>query len=136
MVVNNKRNKPSSAPATPPRPGVVLVVDDDRSTRLLLKKVLGHSGFSVELAEDGARAIELIGTRTYDAILLDLVMPQPDGFEVLRHIETIPSLLERVIVITGYPQQVASARVYACVSKPIDLSELVRLTRSCVKTHQ
>jgi len=135
MVVNSKRNKPSSAPPAPVRTGTVLVVDDDRSTRLLLKKVLGHSGLSVDLAEDGARAVELIGSRTYDAILLDLVMPQPDGFAVLRHIETVPSLIEKVILITSYPQQAASARVYACVSKPIDVSEVVRLTRACVKAH-
>ena len=136
MVINSKRNKPSSASPAPPRPGVVLVVDDDRSTRLLLKKVLGHSGLSVELAEDGARAIELIRSRRYDAILLDLVMPQPDGFEVMRNIETIPSLLEKVIVITSYPQQAANARVYASVPKPIELSEVVRLTLACVKAHQ
>ncbi len=61
----------------------VLVVDDDASTRLLLRRILETEGYAVIEAENGRAALERMGERTPGAILLDLMMPEMDGFEFL-----------------------------------------------------
>ncbi|HKR65939.1 MAG TPA: response regulator [Thermoanaerobaculia bacterium] len=113
---------------------MVLVVDDDPATLVLLRKVLAQAGFAVDVAGGGAEAMTLALTRKYDAVLLDLVMPPPDGFAVLRQIAAVaPRLLPKVIVITSYPQRVHAANTYALLNKPLDLREVVRLTRECTE---
>lgn len=113
----------------------VLVIDDDRATRLLLKKFLEQSGFMVDLADGGDEGLKLALSRKYGAILLDLVMPQPDGFAVLRQItETAPTLLPKIIILTGYPQQaVAIHDTCAVLIKPIDISQVVHLVKRCAE---
>ena len=82
---------PRDPAQSPPR---VLVIDDDHATRVLLKKVLTQSGFDVDLATGGFEGMKLALTQEYEAILLDLVMPQPDGVAVLRRISSSqPTLL-------------------------------------------
>jgi CheY-like chemotaxis protein len=111
-------------------PHRVLVIDDDPATRLLLKKVLTQSGFAVDLATGGLEGMKLALTEEYEAILLDLVMPQPDGVAVLRRIATsLPSLLPRIIVVTGYPQQAIVTGPCAVLTKPLNVDEVIRLTR-------
>ena len=63
--------------------GFVLVVDDEEQNRTLLRDALEARGYEVEEAENGMQALQKIGTRPPDAILLDLMMPQMDGFEFL-----------------------------------------------------
>jgi DNA-binding response OmpR family regulator len=117
-----------------PTAPAVLVVDDDRSTRVLLRRVLESAGFTVDVAADGVLGAQLALTGKYDAILLDLVMPQPDGFAILRELASSrPQLLRKIIVITGYPQQVVSTDTFALLTKPLDVSEVVRLTRQCTE---
>jgi len=120
-------SKISEPASVPPR---VLVIDDDRATRVLLRKVLTQSGFDVDLATGGNEGMKLALTRQYGAILLDLVMPQPDGAAVLRTIASAaPALLSKVIIITGYPQQAAASEAHAMLTKPLDVNEVIRLTR-------
>lgn len=121
-------NHTTETAATSPR---VLVIDDDRATRLLLKKVLTQSGFDVDLATGGNEGLKLALTQQYGAILLDLVMPQPDGAVVLRTIAaSAPALLQKIIIITGYPQQATDSDTHAMLTKPLDVNEVIRLTRS------
>jgi len=61
----------------------VLVVDDDAAVRMLLRRILEAEGYSVVEAENGRAALERMGERAPGAILLDLMMPQMDGFEFL-----------------------------------------------------
>jgi CheY-like chemotaxis protein len=61
----------------------VLVVDDDAGTRQLLRRILEEEGYTVVEADNGRAALERIGERTPSAILLDLMMPEMDGFEFL-----------------------------------------------------
>jgi CheY-like chemotaxis protein len=61
----------------------VLVVDDDPGVRSLLRRILEAEGYTVIEAENGRAAFERIGQRTPGAILLDLMMPEMDGFEFL-----------------------------------------------------
>jgi DNA-binding response OmpR family regulator len=66
------------------RPRRLLVVDDEPSIRLLCSVNLGLAGFSVAEAEDGSTALELIRTQAFDLVLLDVMLPDMGGHEVMR----------------------------------------------------
>lgn len=85
--------------------GLVLVVDDSRVNRMTLVKLLSTLGYSALEAEDGRRAIEVLRSQhgpSVDAVLLDLVMPELDGYETLREIKGDERLAAvPVIVVSG-----------------------------------
>ncbi len=78
----------------------ILVVDDDRDVRKSLAFYLGEvHGYIVDLAEDGATALDLLHNLTPDLIILDLMLPTLDGFEVLATLETYPHLRHTPVII-------------------------------------
>lgn len=114
----------------------VLVVDDDLALRGLFKNILSRKGFAVDVAEDGRGAFDQIQHHNYSVILLDLMMPELNGFELLERLERdSPSLLSRVIVITGASQRTItkldSAHVWGLIRKPFDIDNLVTSTLAC-----
>ncbi len=79
----------------------VLVVDDERPTRLLMEKELPRAGYAVTSAASGEEALEQIRSADFEVILLDLKMPDMDGIDVLNKINTTwPDI--KVVMITGY----------------------------------
>ncbi len=62
----------------------ILVVDDDKNTRLFLKAVLEGAGYSVATAENGAHALEVMDSRHIDLVVLDIMMPKMDGYEFTK----------------------------------------------------
>jgi CheY-like chemotaxis protein len=70
----------------PAGPSHILVVDDDRSTRRLLRRMLEPVGYSVEEADNGRSALEAMTANRPALVLLDLMMPEMDGFEFLREV--------------------------------------------------
>lgn len=80
----------------------VLVIDDEADVRLLYRVNLRHAGFEVLEADDGDRGIEAALAQPPDAVVLDLMMPRTDGFEVLRALRSDPVAREiPVIVLTA-----------------------------------
>ncbi|HEX3621919.1 MAG TPA: response regulator transcription factor [Acidimicrobiales bacterium] len=80
---------------TEPAPRI-LVVDDDRATRTLLRRLLTTEGYTVDEAADGASAVEMVEAGTPDLLLLDVMMPDQDGLEVLerlRRTSDVPIIL-------------------------------------------
>src|SRR3546814_1760077 len=71
---------------------VVLAVDDDPDARALLDRALSAAGFAMVFAHDGEAALTLLEDMTPDLILLDAVMPPPDGFETCRRNKANPLL--------------------------------------------
>src|SRR5438477_626886 len=67
--------------------GRVLVVDDDRTTRLVNRSVLAKAGFTVGVAKDGAEAIARLRARRYDLMLLDVWMPGMGGLDLLERLK-------------------------------------------------
>src|SRR5438445_438176 len=78
----------------------VLVVDDDATIRELLGSVLKNRDLVIDLAADGREALDLLKQHSYSVVLLDLLMPNVDGFGVLAGLDTSLSL-PVVLVITG-----------------------------------
>jgi adenylate cyclase len=73
-----------------PQPSRILVVDDTAANRDLLSRRLARDGHSVTTAEDGNIALDAVGRQDFDLILLDLMMPEVSGFEVLRRLKADP----------------------------------------------
>jgi DNA-binding response OmpR family regulator len=114
----------------------VLVVEDDLSIRRLLTTVLQRAGFRVETANDGIEAVLKLGICDYDVIVLDLMMPNLDGFAFIDNLqENDPSRLQRIIVTSAASPAIIRERLhgkpYAVVPKPFDLAELVARIRDC-----
>ena len=92
------------APARlPDAPGVeqarILVVDDGAENREVLRRRLERSGHGVETAEHGRRALELLAARPFDLVLLDVMMPELDGFAVLEAIKGDPALRDIPVIM-------------------------------------
>lgn len=71
--------------------GLVLVVDDNEMNRDMLARRLKRQNLEVEVAETGQRALEMLQLKTFDLVLLDIMMPGMSGYEVLDHIKHDPA---------------------------------------------
>src|SRR6478752_9307335 len=70
--------------------GTILIADDERTSRKLLRRLLEQDGHSVRAAADGAEALELFAEGAIDVVLLDIVMPELDGISVLERLKETP----------------------------------------------
>ncbi|HEY9640705.1 MAG TPA: adenylate/guanylate cyclase domain-containing protein [Coleofasciculaceae cyanobacterium] len=75
-----------------PEQGLVLVVDDNEMNRDLLSRRLTRQGHIVVMAENGLQALEKVAQQPFDLVLLDVMMPGMNGYEVLEHIKSAPHL--------------------------------------------
>ncbi len=119
----SRSDPPSSGPA-------VLVVDDDQALRGLFTALLSRKGFSVDCVSDGRVAWEQLSRNAYSVILLDLMMPDVNGFELLERVRRdSPALLPRIIIMTGASQRALesldTSRVWGLIRKPFDIDNLV-----------
>ena len=111
----------------------VLVVDDERPTRLLMEKELPRAGYLVTTAESGEEALEKVRAQDFDVILLDLKMPGIGGMEALRRIRDSGASGE-VVILTGHPDvdsaiEAMKLGAYDYLTKPFKLSELEEVLR-------
>ena len=81
-----------SALASGSAQGLLLVVDDNEANRDVLSRRLQRQNYSVETADSGAAALEKVRERTFDLVLLDIMMPEMDGYEVLRQLKADENL--------------------------------------------
>ena len=77
----------------------ILLVDDDPRALELLEETLRSAGYEVESVRSGTRALEVLSSKLVSAVLLDLLMPGMDGFEVIRHIRQEATLRELPIFV-------------------------------------
>lgn len=110
----------------------VLVVDDDEPTRTALAEVLEHEGFGVRTATDGAEALAVMRTEQPALVLLDLLMPDVDGFEVLRA-KRDDATIAAIPVIALTAGRTAGLAIDAVVmAKPFDLDALLAAVRAAL----
>ena len=76
----------------------ILVVDDDENILSLERTILEQKGFDVTTAAGGAEALQVLGERTFDLVLLDVMMPEIDGFTVCRRIKEDPRTRELPVI--------------------------------------
>jgi len=106
----------------------VLIVDDDASFREVLVDVAARAGYDVLSCGDGGEALEFVRRQSVDLVITDLVMPGPDGLEVLKAVrQNCPEAL--VIIITGHASlQTAIEAIrqgaYDYIRKPFKLEEM------------
>ncbi|MCZ6477796.1 MAG: response regulator, partial [Gemmatimonadetes bacterium] len=89
--------------------GSLLVVDDNAMNRDLLSRQLARAGFMVQTAESGAEALRIMDGRDFDLVLLDVIMPEMDGLEVLRRVKSDPHLAETPVIVLSSLDDVESA---------------------------
>ena len=115
----------------------ILVVDDDRAVRDALRRVLTLAGYQVEVAEDGAQAIEAVAQSVPDAVVLDIGMPGIDGLEVCERLRRLGNrvpilmLTARVEVSDRVAGLDAGADDY--LVKPFDNEELKARLRALLR---
>jgi len=109
----------------------ILIVDDDASIRLLLVTLLRRHGFQLKQARNGREALEQMRAGNTDLVIMDLMMPEVSGWDVLRARESDPSLLHiPLIVVTAVNRNQATAdvagkSVSSVLGKPFDLDALL-----------
>jgi adenylate cyclase len=94
-------------------PATVLVADDNRMNRLLLGRSLEQQGHTVVFAEHGREALELLRQRPFDVLLLDVLMPELDGYHVLEELKSDVHLRDIPVVMTSALDELDS--VVKCV---------------------
>ncbi len=107
---------------------IVLVVDDERNLRRLLKEALEGEGLEVHVAADGREGLELAEKVSPDLVLLDLILPDQNGIQVLKRLKRLNPEVA-VIIMTAYGEvrsavEAMKSQAYDYLSKPFDVEEL------------
>jgi DNA-binding NtrC family response regulator len=116
----------------------VMVVDDEEALRTVLSAELQGEGYQVASAGDGQEAINILTTQEFDLILLDIKMPNVDGFEVLKFVKDRHPKT-KVVMLTGFADlknAIESKKLGAedFVSKPYDLVDLLTTVERVLTT--
>lgn len=113
----------------------ILVVDDDEAIRALLMTILRRRGLVVDVARNGAEAMERLSSCRYSVMLLDMMMPLMNGYEVLERIaDYAPSVRPIIIVLTAgsEPRDLDAGLVAGSVRKPFDVDLLLDSVMACM----
>jgi CheY-like chemotaxis protein/anti-sigma regulatory factor (Ser/Thr protein kinase) len=115
----------------------VLVVDDDRTIRHVLSKVLTGAGFRTKVAKDGEEALTMLRSHRFDLLLLDVWMPRMNGLELLVKLRSRKAR-PRVVVMTSddAPETLLKAvreQAFRYVHKPVEATALLQTVREVLK---
>ena len=117
----------------------ILLAEDEQQLSRAVAAVLSHMGYEIDVAENGLRAVELSGEKTYDCMVFDIMMPVMDGIEALRQIRQSGDVTP-VIMLTAKSE--VSDRVTGLdagaddyLTKPFAIAELAARIRSLIRRH-
>ena len=118
-------------------PKRVLIAEDDAGIRRLLAVALRQVGYATTDACDGREALDAMRSGGVDLVLLDLMMPNVTGWDVLEQRDAAPELLKiPVIVITAARgddvNRISNDRLCALLTKPFELDKLQALVKACL----
>lgn len=115
----------------------ILVIDDDKNIRKLLSVVLQNEGFVVFSASDGQQALDIMDKEIIDLVIVDIMMPQIDGYEFTKSVRAVN---EKLPIIMVSAKQLAEDRkkgflagIDDYIVKPLDTEELVLRVRALLR---
>ncbi|MHB8067053.1 MAG: response regulator [Desulfobaccales bacterium] len=100
---------PDSAAVTGGESGSILVVDDNEINRDLLSRYLERQGHTVRVADNGRKALEMIATGAFDLVLLDIMMPELNGYQVLQHLKHSETWRDLPVIMISALDEIDSA---------------------------
>ena len=125
-----------------PHLGALLVVDDNEMNRDILARRLRRRGYSVAVAEDGQRALDMIAAQPFDLVLLDIMMPGISGLEVLQRLREHHSVADLPVIMATAKDQsediVTALKLGAndYVTKPLDFAVVLARTQTQLALRQ
>ena len=115
--------------SNPTKPHRALIVEDDPAISRLVGKLLSRKNISVDSAHDGRIALDLLAENSYSVVVLDLMIPEANGFEIIRYIKE-HALPIPVAVVSAVSQQALTELdldvVKLVISKPFDVDEFTK----------
>ena len=117
----------------------ILIIEDDKSISELQKDYLEMSGYEVVCAFDGNSGIEYINNESFDLIILDLMLPKKDGFDILREISDSKQI--PVLIVSAKSDEIFKIKGLNLgaddyITKPFGMGELVARVNSHIKTYE
>ena len=110
----------------------VLIIDDNEQITKMISSFLDMSNHDCTVVNDGKDGLELIKTKKFDSIVLDLAMPEFDGYEILETLQKEdPSQISKIIILTASSVSIETVRkfkelgVSSCLQKPVDIDQLL-----------
>ena len=110
----------------------VLIIDDNEQITKMVSSFLDMSNHDCTIVNDGKDGLELIKTNKYDSIVLDLAMPEFDGYEILDTLKNEdPSQISKIIILTASSISLETVKkfkelgVSSCLQKPVDIDQLL-----------
>jgi CheY-like chemotaxis protein len=121
-------------PTAPVARKKLLLVDDDARNLFALTKALRGKGFTIEVAADSVRALESLNSHRFDAVLTDIMMPDMDGYALIRQIRSLGYTELTIIAVTAKAMQgdaelCLQAGANAYLPKPVDMHKLLELLK-------
>lgn len=114
----------------------ILVVDDDMAIRRLVATVLKREHYEVDTAGGGREALAKIELTLYDVVVLDLMMPEVSGLEVLKMLAIRTPEIKCVVIMSAasqaYVKKNTTPNVFAAIAKPFDIRALVTTVAECI----
>lgn len=115
----------------------VLVVDDEPAIRALVAKIVERAGLTVDTAADGAAAIEQLESTPYSVVVVDLMMPNVDGYALIEYVKNREGEKPAIIVVSAGEsaalRQLDGSMVHSIVRKPFDIDVLGELISAAAK---
>lgn len=109
---------------------LILYVEDNPENRLLIRRILEAEGYKIAEAENAKKALDYVASNTPDLILMDINMPDIDGYTLTAQLKTFPELFDVPIialtanVMRGDRERTLAAGCDGYIQKPIDVDDL------------
>ena len=119
----------------------ILLVEDDRGIQGLIDVLFTRKEIGVDVASDGEQALSLLREKEYGAVLLDLMLPRLNGFEVMRELKALnPAVLKKTIVLTAASdltlREFDETQVRKLLRKPFSISDLMTAVDQCLAANE
>ncbi len=122
--------------------GRILLAEDDKPILRLVSDVLTRAGFEVEVVQDGREAITKLTSEDFDVVVLDLMMPELSGYDVLDWMkrERPGTSKASVVILTAVARsaldKVDEEQVFAIIRKPFEIDGLLAVLERCVEARK